>query len=420
MIADFKPILKKPKFLYLWSSQILSMVTIQMMNFLLLTKLYEETGSPIATSLLWVAYSLPALLVGPIGAAAVDLVSRRKTLMITNLLQALTIFAFIFINSQSIFILYAVVLIYSILNQFYVPAEAAYLPSTVSRLNLSQANSLFFITSQASLVIGFGLSGVLERVVGFNGVLIICSVFLFIAFISTSFLDEVKPRMEIPEKVEDALKTFFDTIIEGYTFIRHNKAVLYPLLLLLGIQSSLTIVVVSLPVVAEKILEIPAGFAGISVVVPAGVGAIIGSIFIPRWLRRGVRKKTIIEYSLGVLIFSLLSLTFGIPFLPILYRIMITPLLIIWAGFGFIGVTIPAVTFLQNATPQWLRGRVFGNLYFLTTFVSMFPVLFSGAITEIFGIQTLLVLMALGTGSILWYSRRHGDALIKDSFIYEE
>ncbi|HET7098975.1 MAG TPA: hypothetical protein VFI61_01935, partial [Patescibacteria group bacterium] len=122
---DYKSLLKNSKFMYLWISQLLSQVTVNMMNFLLLARLFTVTGSSIATSLLWLAFALPAIFFGPIGAATVDLVSKRKMLMVTNLLQALTIFSFIFIQQQSIFILYFIVLAYSFFNQFYVPAESA-------------------------------------------------------------------------------------------------------------------------------------------------------------------------------------------------------------------------------------------------------------------------------------------------------
>lgn len=412
MIGSYKKILNKPKFLYLWTSQILSQVTINIMNFLLLAKLYATTGSSIATSLLWVAYSLPAMIVGPIGAATVDLVSRRKMLMITNLLQSLTIFVYIFINQQSIFILYAVVLVYSLLNQFYVPAESAYLPSTVSQGNLAQANSLFFMTIQSSIIIGFGFAGLIQRLIGFNGTLIMCSVFIFIAFVSTSFLDEIKPRKVIPDEFEKILKTFFDSIIEGYEFIKSNKTVLYPLLLLLGIQAGLAIIIVSLPVIAVQILNISVNYSGISIVVPAGIGAILGSIYVPRLISNSIRKKTIIENSLIVLTLSLLALSFGIPYLPIIYRVLVTPLIIILSGFGFVGINIPTLTFLQSVTPTRLRGRVFGNLYFLVTIATIFPVIFSGAITEIFGIKTLLAILAIGIFMVFIHSYRKGVNLL--------
>lgn len=419
-MKDISSLAKNSNFMYLWSSQILSQLTINLMNFLLLARLYTVTGSSIATSLLWVAYCLPTLFLGPIGAATVDMASRRKILMVTNLLQALVIFSYLFVNQQSIFLLYAVVLFYSILNQFYVPAEAAYLPSAVSKKSLPQANSLFFMTVQATLILGFGFAGIVQRLIGFNGAIIVCSVFIFIAFISTSFLPEVKPKKEIPDEFEKAIKAFFGSLVEGYEFIKGNKSVLYPLLLLLGIQAGLAILVVSLPVVAVQVLNISVSFSGVSVVVPAGIGAILGSIYIPRLMNKGIRKIGIIEKSLGLIVFCILALSLGIPYLPLFYRIFVASLLIIAAGFGFVGAYLPTLTFLQSATPVWLRGRVFGNLYFLITLVTIFPVLFSGAITELFGIRTVLIILALLAFSALLFAVKRGHSLIEEEFLIND
>jgi len=412
-MSEFTSIFKTRKFMYLWTSQILSQVTVNIMNFLLLARLYTATHSSIATSLLWVSYSLPALIIGPIGAASVDLFSRRKMLMITNLLQAITVFVYIFINQQSIFILYAIVLAYSALNQFYGPAEAASLPSTVDKSMLDRANSLFFMTTQASLILGFGFAGILQKIIGFNGTVILCAFFLFAAFISVSFLEEIKPKVRIPGEFEKILKTFFDSIVEGYEFISKNKAVLFPLLILLGIQAVLAILVVSLPVIALQILNISVNLSGVSIVVPAGIGALLGSIYVPRLIKRGWRRKVIIEIGLGIITFSLLTLALGIPFLSLGLRVSVTPILIVMTGFAFVGIDIPALTFLQESTPEWFRGRVFGNLWFMTTLITIFPVLFSGTITEIFGVRALFVLMAIGTFTVFIYSAKRGQDLIE-------
>lgn len=413
MIAEFKSILKKPGFLYLWASQIFSQVTLNMMNFLLIVHLYEATHSTIATSLLWVAYALPALLIGPIGAASVDLMSRRRTLMVTNLLQSATIFVYVFINQQSIFILYAIALIYSALNQFYGPAELATLPGTVGKKMLARANSLFFTTSQASLILGFGFAGILQRLISFNGTLILSASFLFIAFISVSFLAEVKPKKRLPVEFEKVLKTFFDTIIEGYVFMRSNKAVLFPLLILLGIQATLAIMTVNLPVIAAQILNISVNYSGVSIVVPAGIGALLGATYIPNLIKKGWRKKTLIEGGLVLTTFSLLAIALGVPFLPLALRVTVTSILIIMTGVAFVAVDIPALTFLQESTPTWFRGRVFGNLWFLSSIITILPVLFSGAISEIFGVRTLLSLMAVGIFFAFLYSKKWGQGLIK-------
>lgn len=394
-------------FYHLWVSQILSQVTVQMMNFLLLARLFAVTGSSIATSLLWIAYALPAIFFGPIGAATVDLVSRRKMLMITNLFQAITVFIYIFTHEQSVFFLYFVVIAYSFFNQFYVPAENASLPSVVSKNALPQANSLFFLTQQLSLVVGLGLAGVVQKFIGFKGSLILCSLFLFIAFLSVVFLPKMKPRKKIPESFEKLVTTFFASIIEGYNFIKGKKYILFPLLLLLGIQISLAMVFVNLPVIATQILNVAVSYAGILVIIPAAVGATLGSIFVTRFLKSGWRKKLVIEISLSILSTSVFLVIFLLPYISSWVRVLIAPILLSFVGFGFIGVNIPTLTFLQESTPVWLRGRVFGNLWFLVTIATVFPVLFSGVITEFFGVKTLLTFLLLGIIFALIYSRKN-------------
>lgn len=416
MITEFKKILGNSKFLYLWTSQLLSQVTVNMMNFLLLARLFTVTGSSIATSLLWVAYALPSIFFGPIGAASVDLVSRRKLLMVTNLLQALTVFGFIFTHQTSIFLLYVVVLIYSFLNQFYVPAESSSLPSVVSRQYLPQANSIFFITQQFSLVVGFGLAGVVQRFLGFNGSLIACSSFLFIAFISVSFLPEMKPRKKVPENLEHLILMFFKSIYEGYEFIKSKKTILFPLLLLLGIQIALAIIVVNLPAISTEILKVSIAYAGLLIVIPAGIGATVGSVLVSKLLKNGFRKKVVIKYSLLTLGFSVLATSLINIFLSTQLRVIITPLLLILTGVGFIGVNIPTLTFLQEVTPSGIRGRVFGNMWFLVTIATIFPVLFSGLFTEFFGIRFLLIIIA---GSFLfayYLLNKKGETWIQSSY----
>lgn len=146
MMKDFREVFKDKNFMYVWVSQILSQLTINIMNFVLLIKLFEKTSSNVATSMLWVSYSLPSLLIGPFAATTIDLVDKRKMLIITNLLQALTIFLYALSHKTSFFLIYGVVVAYSFLNQFYVPAESATLPSVVKKKNLAHANSLFFVT----------------------------------------------------------------------------------------------------------------------------------------------------------------------------------------------------------------------------------------------------------------------------------
>ena len=409
MLSQFKSVFKNRNFKLIWTSQILSQLTINIMNFILLIRLFEETGSAIAVSLLWVTYALPAILIGPIASATVDMIDRRKMLIVTNFLQSMTILVFALSHRVSSFLIYETVFIYSLLNQFYVPAEAATLPSVLPKKHLTQGNSLFFITMQAAVVVGYGIAGALKHFLGFDNTLFLGAIFLFLAFVSVYYLPSLKTEHHLIFDFEKGITDFFGKISEGYLFIKSKKAILMPFLLLLSFQTALAVVVVTIPVFASQILKINLNLAGVYVIVPAAIGAILGAINLPKLIAKGWRKKKIIESSLLSLFIILTIFVFIIPNLNYYLRTIIGILVIIAAGLSFIGVIIPSQTFLQETTPHGLQGRVFGNFWFLTTAASVIPVVFSGTVIELFGVKFMVFIMALISLAVYLISSRYGD-----------
>jgi len=411
MFADFKPILKNKNFRYLWISQVLSQVTINILNFVLIVKLLTETGSTIATSLLWVAYALPAILIGPIAAASVDVIDKKKVLVTTNLLQALSIFLFALLSKQSFFSLYALAFTYSFFNQFYVPAEQASLPGFVDKKNLPHANGVFFITQQASLIVGFGVAGALNHFMGFQNTLYLGSGLLFLAFLSVNLLPKMKAVVQISWSLDESIIEFFRKILEGYRYIKANRKVLLPLLILLGFSVTLAIIAVNVPVIATDILNISPNLAGVSVIVTAGIGAVAGSVIVPKLLKKKVRKKKIIERSLLIILISLFVLNFVTIILPGVSKIIVGSLSIMLAGFSFVGIIIPSQTFLQEHTSEDFRGRVFGNFWFLSNVATVLPMMFAGVLTQYLGIRTLLTIICIAPVYLFVYSKAKGDSL---------
>ena len=411
MTEDFKPLIRNSKFVYVWISQILSQLTIYIMNFLLITTLFNRTGSAIATSLLWVSYALPAIVVGPFGAAITDMVDRRKVLMITNLLQSATILGYALTRSQSFFLPYGIVLLYSLLNQFYLPAESASIPSIVSKKLLPLANGLFFVTQQGAIILGFGLAGIINHFLGYQNSLFLCSAFLFLAFLSVSFLPKLKVEVTIPRTLEEAIFKFFTRILDGYNFIKENNRVLIPFLLLAVLQVVVSVVAVNIPAIATNLLRVNVNSIGLFIIVPAGLGAIFGALVLPKFLKKGYRKRRMIGLSLKGVSLSFLLLAILMPLIPSGLRFVVSGLGIFLAGFSFVGIVIPSQTFLQEATPGGLRGRVFGNFWFIVTISTLLPVLFSGAITELLGIRTLLLILSIGGAGAAIFSKKYAPKL---------
>ena len=413
MITEYKQVLSNSKFVYLWVSQLLSQITINVINFLFLLKLFSITGSTIATSLLWISYAIPVILVGPLAAATVDMFDRRRMLMLTNLLQAASIFFYALLKNPSIFLVYGLAMTYSFLNQFYVPAEAASLPSVVPKKNLTHANSIFFLTQQGSLALGFALAGLLNHFLGFSVSLFIGAGFLFIAFVSVAFLPELKPTDELPKNFEKGITDFFGKLIEGYRLIKGNRLVLTPLLLLLGLQVSLVMMAINVPKVVQDILGLSANVGMAFVATAAGLGAVSGALLISRLVKAGWRKKRMVDnFLLAIGVFILLFIFMSKGILGSL-SIVFSFVAIFFMGVCFIGIVIPAQTFLQERIPGGFRGRVFGNFWFLAAILTIFPVLFSGTISELFGIRLMFFLIGLVAVGVSVASRRWGQNYIE-------
>ena len=414
-MKEYKKLILKGNFGFLWFSQILSQLTINIINFLILTRLFTLTQSAIATSMLWVSYALPAIFLGPIGAASVDMLSKRKMLIFSNLLQSLTVVTYALILKRGLFLPYGFAMIYSLINQFNDPAEAAMVPSLVNKKKLHFANGLMFLTSQGSLIMGYGIAGLFQSVFGYRNSLILCAGFLLVGALSISFTPEIKSSDYIPLDIEKAFIKFFSRISEGYRFIKSHREVLTPFLTLIGLQVILSIVTINVPVIASEIVKINLNSAGIYIVVPVGIGAILGAIATNKLLKKGWRKKKAIETFLIIEFISFLIISLMVGFIPFRFiRILLSMIMIAAVGFGFVGLLIPTQTFMQEMTPGGFRGRVFGNFSFVVTIATIFPVIFSGAIIEIFGIKLLMFFIALLLGSTLFLSRKYGQHFLEN------
>jgi len=380
------------RFDLVWASQILSQITLNMINFVMATRIYERTGSTLAVSFLWVFYYLPAFFLGPFSGLFVDWWSRRKTLLYANLLQSLTVALFLLMK-DGIYPIFPIVFLYSLLNQFYCPAEAASIPWLVKKDDLPLANSLFMLTSQSALIFGLGVSGVLIRLFGKDNPIWVAAVCLFLAAVSVYFLPQNEPKRP---NFLNSFSGFWEEIKAGYSFIRETRLILFPLLLMIAFQVFMVILGVTLPSLASNILQIKIHDAGPLLIVPLGMGALTGALVLThlasRYRKRWLMKK---GFGLAFLVIACFSL-----FIPLLGRYKIVaaiPLMFLLGLAGFL-VYIPNQTLIQEHTPRDLRGRVYGTLAFFGNLVTLPCLLFAATIVDLIGVK---IFMFLASGAVL-------------------
>lgn len=410
------PILKNRNFILLWVSQVSSQLSIHTINFLLILKMFETTGSTVATSFLWLAYALPSLVVGPFASAFADIADRHKILVVSKSLQAAIVIASIFFIADNMSWAYAFVFLYSTINQFYVPSEFATLPTLVQTRQYAQANSLFLITQQVAVVIGFTISASLEGIAGFEVTLLICALFLLFAASSVAFLPKDRKLAVLPEKPRSYLRIYADMIWNGYRYILDTKYVFYPLLVLMLMSSVVAVVTVNMPIIALEIIKIPAESSGLIIALPVGLGALVGAFFSSKALGKGVRKYLLIKSALSSFIVGLLMMNFGPEVFRPLVGLYVSVFGILILGFSFVGMVIPVMTYLQEAILDEFRGRVFGSYWFVVTIVSIIPVISSGFLSEHFGPRVLFWFLIMGSLCSLVFVVRNGESFVRNTF----
>lgn len=408
----FPHILQNKQFIKLWISQLFTITGINIVNFLLLLQLFNRTNSTLAASFLWIAYSIPILLVGPFASTVADIVNRKKLLVITTLLQSLTILLFLFTGDRY-FLLYAILFIYSLISQFYLPSESATLPTLVSKEELAEANGLFLLTKQGGMLIGFGSAGFLSKFLGFHPTLILCSILLAIACVSVASLPKIKHERRLD--IETDLTQFFSKVVDGYRYIKNNRQILYPVLLVAGGEIIMYIIAINIPALVKELLNIQVEDAAMYIIVPALVGAMLGVNIFPRLLRKGIRKITIIRAAILGLSICFLTIGVVLPLLSLVIRPYLLPIICFFTGISFVGVQIPSQTLMQEVTPPDMMGRLWGNLWFLMTIATIIPMFLSASITEVLGAHTFFALLGgiIGMVYIMALSKIRIDSLPK-------
>ena len=128
---------------------------------------FLESDSGSATALLFVVELVAALLLGPVGGSLVDRWDLRRTLVATNLAQAVTLVPLLAVTADRIWPAYLVVGAQAMLTQINNPASVALLPRVVEPDQLTVANAANSMSASLARLIGSPLGGV---AVGFGGI----------------------------------------------------------------------------------------------------------------------------------------------------------------------------------------------------------------------------------------------------------
>ena len=386
----------------------LSQVTINLMNFYVLTQIFLHTKSTIAVALMWIAGAMPALLFGPFSGPLVDSISRRKAMIITNLLQAVTVAMLLF--SPSVYYLYIIVFFYWLFDQIYLPSQQATIPQVVSANDLTKANGIFLLTQQGSVLLGFGLGGILLGILGRHTTIALAALGLVVAAISVYFLPKDKPQVDLSQK---DFTRFWKDLLAGYSYVRSHREIFLPVLMVICTQVFISVISITLPTFTHEVLHLNLNFSGLLLIVPGAIGALLVTRSLPAYLKTA-RKKSVVEIGLltGAITLILLSLVIYLP----MGRAFAASVVAIGIGTAIAAVSVPSQTLIQERTPNWLRGRVYSQLSFMLIIASTLPILIAGTLADILGVSVFMGILGILLLSVYLFVSKKGDYVLANGF----
>jgi MFS family permease len=418
-----RQILRNPRFLALFGSQIFTQVGGNMVLFGLTVSVFALTGSNTSVSLLLLTFLVPAVIFGAIAGVFVDMFDRRKILVWSNFARA-ALYLLLVLFPDQLLVIYVVTAIVATLTTFFGPAEAAMIPLVVKREQLLTANSFFVLMLQASFVLGFALLGPLAHTVLGEQMLIgIVVAAYFIAGLLCWVLPSAPPSDVGNASLASARRAVAATMSqlrEGLAYIGAHHNIFWSLTYL-AITASLIGVLGSLgPAFARDVLGLAEGDL-VVILAPLGAGLISG-IIVLNYVGSRLPRRRLIEGGMIVLGLSLLVLGLAQDLHALngggdnTTLLAVVVVLAFVAGVCYAFVAVPAQTSLQEELPSDVRGRVFGVLNMLVSLASFVPIIVAGPLADVISAPAVIVISAVFVGAvgvasiIFWHPRAGGNA----------
>ncbi len=419
----FRSTLRSRYFRQLWIAQIISQTVQNASNYGAVVLLTQQSHSFTAVGGVIIAFSLPAAIFSVPAGVLVDRIDKQLLLWMSNVLRALASFGFvIFIlnDSHNYVPIYLLTFFVAIVGQFFAPAEGASIPLLVRSGELISALSLFNVTFSVAQALGYIILGPAillgaptvtlalgPKHVTLGGVhwlfLTIGVLYLICAILTWSI--PAKRLVGESNPAGTQLRGMWHGISEAWTYVSHRRSVLISIgqLTLGGV--SITVIATIAPLFSVDFLNRPPALAAI-IFVPAGLGLVLGSIMMPRFV---TRLGLVISEGLGVICVGacVLLLTFAKWAATQVYPtnwqnqplyLLAVVVLIFGIGLGLDLINLPAQTALQQRSPDWIKGRILALQQLLLNAAAIPSILVIGVLADRLGLSPTMALMALAVG----------------------
>ena len=302
--------------------------------------------SPLALSLVMMAFGLPMIVVSPIGGALADRVSRKGLVMFSqggNAVLTLFLATLDLTDLIRFWHLLAIGFVNGSLMAVNLPSRQSLISDIVPPDNVMNAISLNNSGMNLSRIIGPAFAGLLIIFIETAGVFYLIALLYVCSVLSTSFVLE-----NVRSSGRDR-KGIFSDIGDGFAYAASNPTILCLIILLFAGSLFGWPFIALLPAWGREVLDVQSDGLGFLMMI-TGIGALAGSLMLASMTKMVRRGKFLIAISLGwgigIALFSQ-SGTYA----------FVIPLLIILGLFNALFMSLN-MTLLQTYVTEEMRGRI--------------------------------------------------------------
>ncbi|MCX6168931.1 MAG: MFS transporter [Ignavibacteriales bacterium] len=322
--------------------------------------IFELTHSPAFLGYVGFANGLPSWLFMLHGGVIADRFSRKKILIITQIIMMVLAFVLAlltFIHIVQPWHIIALTFLLGIANAFDAPARQAFVNELVPKKDLLNAIALNSMMFHSAAAIGPAVAGITYAVLGPAW----CFVINGISFLAVIY-NLVKMKFE-PSTKKTMNKSVSRDLFDGLKYLKTQKQILL-IMLIISFSTMFGLSIATLfPAWAVKVLHGDATTNGL-LQASRGVGAVLCSLVIASFSKYLSRGK--------VLVFGLSSLPIFMILFSFNSSFILSALILVGIGAGIIAVNNLANGLVQTLVTEEFRGRVMGVYSF--SFFGFMPI----------------------------------------------
>jgi MFS family permease len=367
---------------------------------------YEYDATPAEVAFFGVAFTLPAVVLGPLTGAVIDRVGPKATLAVAKIIGVVASLALLGANDfRALAVLSA---LHGVSMAFSLPALQSMPPRLVGEQHLARTNALVSLTDELAIVLGPVAGGVGIAAFGFRGAFVFDALTYALGLVVLPMV-HLRPAARGGGEGHDDAPVRFRDALEGWKLILRSAVLRRTVSCTFIVHLLYGAALLAEPLYVRDVLERPETvFAALQTVF--GICLVAGGLIAARLADRIASFRWV---AVGVGGSGLAAIVYlGTPFVLVAFLGVA-----VWGVFTAL-ISGPSRTVLQRSSPERTHGRVLSADFVAGSAADLLGVAVAGVLVSAFGVPVAigsLGVLVTVAAVLLALADRRGDALARST-----